>query len=74
VFQETVAEVVVILVTCTLDILRGMVPETLVEPVDAKTITPGMIMHNANKIKPPSSAHFCFLNISPFFKHRLVLY
>jgi hypothetical protein len=47
--------------------LSGTVPERVTEALeDASTITPGMTMQIATKIKPPSSAHLFFLNISPF--------
>lgn len=68
VFQEIVAEVVVILVTCILYMLSGTILETEIEPDNAKTEIPGKIMHNTNKINTPSVAHFCFLNISPFLQ------
>jgi hypothetical protein len=55
--------------------LSGTVPETLTVPLDdASTITPGTTMQIASKIKPPSSAHFFTLNISPFLKYRFVEY
>jgi hypothetical protein len=75
VFQEIVAEWEVILDTTTLYIVKGIVPETVTEELgDASTITPGTTMQIASKIKPPSSAHFFTLNISPFLKYRFVPY
>jgi hypothetical protein len=55
--------------------VRGTVPETVTEALEeASTVTPGTTMQIASKIKPPSSAHFFTLNISPFLKYRFVLY
>ena len=54
---------------------KGIVPETLTEALDdAKAGIIGKITLIINKIKPPSSVHFLFFIILPFFKYSFALY
>ena len=65
---------VVIFVTCTSDIVKGIVPVT-VDAADAEAAiapTSGRIMLIANKITPPSSAHFLSFIFLLYFKYRFV--